>query len=860
MTSLSSCGGDDGSSSYALNVYVAGLTGSGLQVTLNGGAPISISTNSQTTIARLANGASYAVAIGGQPINPAQTCSAANPSGKISGNNVDVMINCVATTSTMVTMDSTIPASVVSLISQVISPLGVGAIGSWLTISIAGPSGQSIVLCLDANNNIVLASIVTSSQTTLSSDSTALAMVRLAIGDISTADAASSIDTAIRASATYADLVTAVQNSLGRGTAPATDTAVLSDMAAVIVSLGSAIPAAPTSAKVKSIAQPTVTGPPFIVIADTLSGLLPVEITSSSVNFVTLTNPMPIPWSVSSVGPSPSSGGTGPPISTNLPLPGGTLLTAGSIQVGANNAGFNLTVQQTDATHHQIAFDLVIGAIQTSLDLAGIKLTDSCIGTALVTSLSKDLDTYLSPGESWQAFASKLEAFDVTPLISACTTSKTIKSIVSATVNLLDGVAELKLVAHAGALVGEATYAYTYWMTSPTLGVCESANWMVTNCAGSYDFTPSSIFMAPGAIYTPNLSALDINKVPTLIPAGLKYVPSNPNLVSIDQTSGQITAATGFGTVITGGGMPDTITVTDQDTAATGSFAVMVIYPQITVVGNPYPQSNPTTTSIPVGGSVFLQLTDPNGNSVVLPSGITWMSDKPATLAQVGVQSPGGSTVWSSPAGSPPDTVTVSAIAPDGTAYGTVTVTVTGPACAALACKLAGKWLDSFGYPWTINADGLTGTFEIFDQQPSSCYNASLPVTVQFSGSNSFVATAVLGNSNGIAPCDTTWVDALTLQPSGLIAQGTFTTGINKGPETWTRASGPVVIVPNVLGYDQTHAASTFALASLTVGSVTMQVATSSNCCGVISEIPAALSSVASGSAVDLVITVPPPN
>ncbi len=37
VTSLSSCGGDDSSSSYALNVYVTGLTGSGLQVTLNGG-------------------------------------------------------------------------------------------------------------------------------------------------------------------------------------------------------------------------------------------------------------------------------------------------------------------------------------------------------------------------------------------------------------------------------------------------------------------------------------------------------------------------------------------------------------------------------------------------------------------------------------------------------------------------------------------------------------------------------------------------------------------------------------------------------------------------------------------------------
>src|SRR3984957_10118818 len=92
---LSSCG-TDRSSSYALNVFVTGLTGSGLRVTLNDGAPISISANSQTTLARLANGASYTVAIPAQPVSPLQRCTAANPSGTISDNNMDVMIGCVA--------------------------------------------------------------------------------------------------------------------------------------------------------------------------------------------------------------------------------------------------------------------------------------------------------------------------------------------------------------------------------------------------------------------------------------------------------------------------------------------------------------------------------------------------------------------------------------------------------------------------------------------------------------------------------------------------------------------------------------------------------------------------------------------
>jgi hypothetical protein len=176
-----------------------------------------------------------------------------------------------------------------------------------------------------------------------------------------------------------------------------------------------------------------------------------------------------------------------------------------------------------------------------------------------------------------------------------------------------------------------------------------------------------------------------------------------------------------------------------------------------------------------------------------------------------------------------------------------------------LACKLPGKWLESFDWNvWTINADGVTGTFEIFDSEPSPCYNIPLPATVQLLEGDSFVATAVLPG-NGF-PCQTTWVDALTLDSSGLTAQGTFATGINHGATSWTKASGPVVIVPNLLGLDQTFAQTVLARASLTLGSVTLQVATEPGEYGVVSETPAAGSAVASGSAVNLVIWTAPSN
>jgi hypothetical protein len=114
------------------------------------------------------------------------------------------------------------------------------------------------------------------------------------------------------------------------------------------------------------------------------------------------------------------------------------------------------------------------------------------------------------------------------------------------------------------------------------------------------------------------------------------------------------------------------------------------------------------------------------------------------------------------------------------------------PLCAQaqLACNLAGKWTDSFGYPWVINPGGLTGTFTIFDSQPSPCFNIALPVTIQVTGSHTFIATATLP-FEGVS-CASTWVDTLTINSTCTSATGTFATGINSGPMGWTGAGTPI--------------------------------------------------------------------
>lgn len=77
--------------------YVAGLTGSGLTLSYNGGAPVAIMRNGATTLAtNVTAGTEYSVAITNQPTNPAQTCTISNPSGTVTFSGmVDIAVSAL---------------------------------------------------------------------------------------------------------------------------------------------------------------------------------------------------------------------------------------------------------------------------------------------------------------------------------------------------------------------------------------------------------------------------------------------------------------------------------------------------------------------------------------------------------------------------------------------------------------------------------------------------------------------------------------------------------------------------------------------------------------------------------------------
>lgn len=82
---------------FSIGGTVSGLTGNGLQLQLNGGAPFGIGANGSYTFpTSLPNGTSYTVTIAQNPVGPTQICTPSNSVGIVSSANVtNVDVDCV---------------------------------------------------------------------------------------------------------------------------------------------------------------------------------------------------------------------------------------------------------------------------------------------------------------------------------------------------------------------------------------------------------------------------------------------------------------------------------------------------------------------------------------------------------------------------------------------------------------------------------------------------------------------------------------------------------------------------------------------------------------------------------------------
>jgi hypothetical protein len=95
---LAACSGGGGGRpppSFSIGGTVSGLSGSGLVLQLNGGSALMILGNGAFTFpTQIARGSNFTVSASVQPLNPSQTCSIANGSGRIMAAISNVAVTC----------------------------------------------------------------------------------------------------------------------------------------------------------------------------------------------------------------------------------------------------------------------------------------------------------------------------------------------------------------------------------------------------------------------------------------------------------------------------------------------------------------------------------------------------------------------------------------------------------------------------------------------------------------------------------------------------------------------------------------------------------------------------------------------
>ncbi|MEY4750608.1 MAG: hypothetical protein RIQ60_2822 [Pseudomonadota bacterium] len=149
-------------------------------------------------------------------------------------------------------LDVNIPANLTSKIASTISPVD-SSVGVAEKLLFPKPNdgtpGESMVLAVDADHNILLAAMTTAEglNIDLNAESTALALTRLALGRLSDQINPSNVNAAIKATAQWPDLVLKVRASLAVGQSPARDHAVYDSLLALLPQAGMIVSTRPTT-------------------------------------------------------------------------------------------------------------------------------------------------------------------------------------------------------------------------------------------------------------------------------------------------------------------------------------------------------------------------------------------------------------------------------------------------------------------------------------------------------------------------------------------------------------------------------------------------------------------------------------
>lgn len=580
-----------------------------------------------------------------------------------------------ASTTTVVTVDSSVPPALKAKVSTVSSVSGTASVGQPLTFPALDASGDSLVAATDADNNILLAALVTQKTTTtaLTADSTAVAFARLSNGAVPASVTNDQFNTAVRAAPSFAKLVAAISDAGTAGTPPMQTTAVVSLTIDVVkeanLALLSSGAIAKTATRAKAQINSTRAHDPFPqqIAGPTIAG---VYIARGGVD---VTNAMPITWtgytSVTSGGKSIIPAAS---LASTLTIVGsggngatgfiGSIAGAPATRLQNNNGkAYDLTVTVDTAAQEENAKAAILDVFKAliAFQVGRASVSDQCA--------AQILQTVYKPGEfakfydpsTPNAMSNYLKAFisaDTLKTLTSCfglsLNARGLSDIAVGIVKHVSGAAEIKLLTDGIGLSAKLAAMALYSGKSVTMGVCENAQGALMNCAAKYTIDkPPTI--TPGTSYPLVIKAQDSSGKPTGVSLGAKISSLGEGQgISIDQIKQTITGVSegSFG-----------LKVTEDETGATsdGNDSINVYVPKLA----------PATQSIKVGDKATITYTGPGGEPILLPkSGVSIASSAPSVADLQNLENLAGSLV------------AYPTITATGKAVGTATVTATHPA------------------------------------------------------------------------------------------------------------------------------------------------------------------------------------
>lgn len=522
--------------------------------------------------------------------------------------------------------------------------------------------------------------------TTLSADSTALALVRMAIGGLPSGITANQANQAIRGAAEFPALVALIEGVLSSSLAPLESGPVVQSLATTVRQAMSTItailvPPVPAASSAVAYASRSVEPSqlPHFNILSNVAGVFSVYVYSAgSDGSVNVVNASPITWSAHTLNET----------GTLIPAPstddGRILLHANTLSSslldiihpwigprsvglpGNEGKGLDIVVEQTQASRREN----LVGILEVAfLEALPIAVSNECLRGGAEALLTAESLQSLASGATMDGFRDALVRLgggsddDLEGIISTCVpslmpNSRDIGRFSRLIARTLSGLAAVQAFDDAATAAAKIVMTAMHWNTRHPVAVCMGETGIlirtpsIQNCAAEFTFENQAPILAPNARFTPRITALTAGGVPTGLPVGLTHNSSDAAQAVVTVLTPQ-NGARQTGELVANGEGSATITVRDPFTDTSDQYTVIVVRPRIT----------PGVVRMGVGQMMTLSLTDAANHLVITDgSGIRWASSD-TTRITLGPFSAGAT-----------NTATIIARAP-----GTVTITVTNP-------------------------------------------------------------------------------------------------------------------------------------------------------------------------------------